>query len=102
MKSEYVKTDSWLVTAPGCQSERLICGGIGTPPPEGTPLYRPGIPVRFNIPDGAHCIVMQHLRDGFYLLRVIPEHREMVAHESDLILDDGFWKDEDKLPNFTL
>ena len=61
--------------------------------------FKPGVMVRFAIPDGALAVITDFLKspdwrvpgylgEGFYLIRTVPEQREMVAHEDDLILAD--------------
>jgi hypothetical protein len=60
--------------------------------------FKPGVLVRWNIPDGGLAEITNHqktrdwdipgyLGEGFYLVRTIPEGRELVGHEDDLILE---------------
>lgn len=46
-------------------------------------LY-PGVIAKFNIPDGSMCEIIKYLREDFYLVRTIPEHRELVVYQEDL------------------
>jgi hypothetical protein len=59
--------------------------------------FTAGTRVRFNIPDGALAEITDYrkswdwripgyLGDGFYLIRTIPEQRQLIAHEDDLVL----------------
>lgn len=48
--------------------------------------FKPGTTVRWNIPDGARCTIVCYLKEGFYLIRTIPEGREMIGRGSDLLL----------------
>ncbi len=43
--------------------------------------------VRFKIPDGARATITRYLQEGFYLVRTVPDGRELVVQEDDLILD---------------
>jgi len=47
--------------------------------------FTPGRIVRFNIPDGALARIKQYLQEGFYNIETIPEQRDMIAHEDDLV-----------------
>ncbi len=49
--------------------------------------FQPGTAVRFSIPDGARATITRYLQEGFYLIRTVPEGRELVVQEDDLILD---------------
>ena len=49
--------------------------------------------VKFNIPDGGRAKIVKYLKEGFYLIRTIPENRELIAHEDDISLDGEYkWK----------
>ncbi len=49
--------------------------------------FQPGTAVRFSIPDGTRATIMRYLQEGFYLIRTVPDGRELVVEEDDLILD---------------
>jgi len=39
------------------------------------------------MPDGGSARIIRYLLEGFYLVETIPEGRELVGHEDDLILE---------------
>ena len=49
-----------------------------------------GVRVHFNISGGANAVIVHYMREGFYLIRTVPDQRELVAHEDDLVLG---WRD---------
>ncbi len=50
--------------------------------------FQPGTAVRFSIPDGERATITRYLQEGFYLVRTVPDGRELVVQEDDLILDE--------------
>ncbi len=49
--------------------------------------FQSGTAVRFSSPDGARANIIRYLEEGFYLVRTVPDGRELVVQEDDLILD---------------
>jgi hypothetical protein len=51
-----------------------------------------GRKVRFNIDGGALAHIRRYLGEGFYLIKTVPDQRELVANEDDLALG---WRDRE-------
>lgn len=49
--------------------------------------FREGVILRWRVLDGGQVEVIKYLGECFYLVRTIPERRELVGHEDDLILE---------------
>lgn len=48
---------------------------------------KPGTKVRWAIPDGGMAEIITYKGEGFYLVKTIPEQRELIGSENDLLLE---------------
>jgi len=48
--------------------------------------FTPGTKVRWNIPNGGLAKILYYVKEGFYMVETIPEQRELITQENDLML----------------
>ena len=50
-----------------------------------THSFNPGDRAHFAIPDGANVTITKYAGEGWYLVRTVPDDRELVADKHDLL-----------------
>ena len=64
-----------------------------------TTAFKPGVLVRYNIPDGALARIERYIQDGFYEVQHVPQNNVFrIAHEDDLVLAELPKVEQERVP----